>query len=114
MGASKEPRLPRTFPNHTEQTSIVLSACACTNHLGQPQHPRMDSEGRPFQEPSVGLGIWIHGQQTALAAEAGLPPEAARDLIFSPYLTIIFPPGHSDRPMSRNSRRLRCTSAPRR
>jgi len=54
------------------------------------------------------------GGRRPLEAEAGLPPEAARDLIFSPYLTIIFPPGHSDGPMSRNSRRLRCTSAPRR
>ena len=74
-----------------------------------------DAQARPpVQEPSKGLEIWIRGRQTALAAEADLPPEAARDLIFSPYLTIIFPPGHSDGPMSRNSRRLRCTSAPRR
>jgi hypothetical protein len=76
--------------------------------------PAMLKLGRPVQEPSEGLEIWIRGRQTALAAEAGLPPEAARDLIFSPYLTLIFPPGHSGGPMSRNSRRLRCTRAPRR
>ena len=41
MAASKEPRLPMTFPNHTEQKSIVLSACACTIISASPA-PRMD------------------------------------------------------------------------
>jgi len=46
MAASKEPRLPRTFPNHTEQTSIVLSACACR---GPRCAPAMLKLGRPFK-----------------------------------------------------------------
>ena len=46
MAASKEPRLPRTFPNHTEQTSIVLSACACTIISAS---------------PSTQDGLWIGG-----------------------------------------------------
>jgi MGT family glycosyltransferase len=45
--------------------------------------------GRPFQRlPKV--EAWIRGKHADLAAEAGLPPDPDRDLMFSPHLMIFF------------------------